>query len=166
MRTQALHYYMHDGPAVFRFELTGDLDDEGARRLEQDWRTASSVPGDRQLVVDMTFVTSAGKEARTLLARWRASGVRLVANTQASRSLVQSILGTSPPEPVVRASRRAWFPIPARHCPPAGRDCFSDRLPCRDSQARNRSRLGKLFAHGDHRSREPVPPRGNFLMGG
>ena len=93
MRTQALHYYMHDGPAAFRFELTGELDDDGARRLDEDWRTASSSIGERMLIVDMTFVTSVGKEACALLARWRAAGARLIANTHSSRALVQSILG-------------------------------------------------------------------------
>jgi len=110
MRTQALRYYMHDGPAAFRFELAGDLDDEGARRLEQDWRTASSVIGDRLLIVDMTLVARVGKEARILFARWHASGARLIANSDTSRSLVESIIGTSLPKPVV--SRRT-FPFRA-----------------------------------------------------
>ncbi len=100
MRTQALQYYMHDGPAVFRFELTGDLDDEGARRLEQDWRTASPAIGDRLLIVDMTFVISAGKHA---------AGVRLIANTQSSRAPVQSIVGAP-----ARVSRRTRFPFLVR----------------------------------------------------
>jgi len=94
MKTQALRYYMHDGPAAFRFELAGDLNDEGARRLEQDWRTASSVIGDRLLIVDITFVTSAEKEARILLARWHASGARIIADSHTSRSLAESILGS------------------------------------------------------------------------
>jgi hypothetical protein len=59
MRTQSLQYYMHDGPAAFRFELAGELDDVGARRLEQDLRTA-------RLIVDVT------KRVRNLLARWHA----------------------------------------------------------------------------------------------
>ena len=41
MKNQALQYFMHDGPSAFRFELAGDLNNEGARRLQQDWRTAS-----------------------------------------------------------------------------------------------------------------------------
>jgi len=34
---------MHDGPTAFRFELVGNLNHEDARRLDQDWRTASSI---------------------------------------------------------------------------------------------------------------------------
>src|SRR5580658_9785239 len=56
MKHQTLQYYMHDGPSAFRFELAGDLTNEAARRLDQDWRTASSVIGDRALIVDMTYL--------------------------------------------------------------------------------------------------------------
>jgi hypothetical protein len=35
MKSQKLRYYMHDGPSAFRFELAGDLDNEGAHELEQ-----------------------------------------------------------------------------------------------------------------------------------
>jgi hypothetical protein len=103
MRTQALRYYMHDGPAAFRFHLAGHFDDESARRLEQDWRTASSVIGDRLLIVGITLVTSVANQARSLLARWHASGARLIANSPASHALAQSILGTSLPEPPARS---------------------------------------------------------------
>ena len=72
MKSQTLQYYMHDGPSAFRFELSGDLNNEAARELDQAWRTASSMIGDRALVVDMTFVTGAEKEGRSLLARWYA----------------------------------------------------------------------------------------------
>jgi len=70
MKTQTLHYYMHDGPTTFRFELSGRLDREGACRLDQDWRTASSVLGDRRLIVDLTFVMIVDEEGRALLAGW------------------------------------------------------------------------------------------------
>ena len=56
MKNIALQYYMHDGPEAFRFELAGNLNQAGAIRLEQDWKTASSVIGDRRLIVDITFV--------------------------------------------------------------------------------------------------------------
>src|SRR5579872_3951350 len=52
MKSQTLQYYMHDGPSAFRFELAGDLNNEAARDLDQAWRTASSMIGDRALVVD------------------------------------------------------------------------------------------------------------------
>src|SRR5271163_827052 len=110
MKIQAPQYYMHDGPTAFRFELEGDLNDEGARRLEQDWRTASSVVGDRLLIVDITFVTSAAKEARILLARWHASGARLIANSNNSRALAHLILGGPLPDPPAGA-HPTWSPF-------------------------------------------------------
>src|SRR5260370_34805221 len=85
MKTQALRYYMHDGPTAFRFELAGDLNHEGARRLDQDWRTASSLIGDRRLIVDMTFVTGVDEKGRALITRWHREGARLIANSKASR---------------------------------------------------------------------------------
>lgn len=115
MKTQAPQYYMHDGPAAFRFELAGDLSDETARRLELDWRTASSVICDRMLVVDITSVTSASKGARSVLALWHGSGAQIVANSHTSRLLAQSIVGAPVPEPVAKdaraTSRRTWFPF-------------------------------------------------------
>jgi hypothetical protein len=88
-----LQYYMHDGPSSFRFELAGDLDNEGARRLRQDWRTASSAIGARRLIVDMTFLTGAGEEGRSLLARWHAEGAQLIAKSKVSRELAEAIIG-------------------------------------------------------------------------
>ena len=93
MRNQMLQYYMHDGPSAFRFELAGKLDDEAARELSQAWRTASAVIGDRSLVIDMTFVTGAEGEGRSLLARWFAQGAHLIARTRASRELAEGIIG-------------------------------------------------------------------------
>lgn len=98
MNNQALKYYMHDGPSAFRFELEGQLTDESARRLEQDWITASSVMAGRTLIVDMTFVTAADEAGRELLGRWHASGARLVAASKTSRSLAESIIGGRLPE--------------------------------------------------------------------
>src|SRR5271165_1671444 len=79
MANQALQYYMHDGPAAFRFVLAGDLNGEGARRLDQDWRTASSVIGDRRLIVDMTSVTGVDEQGRALLAQWHVEGAEFIA---------------------------------------------------------------------------------------
>ena len=90
---QALQYFMHYGPAAFRFELAGELDTEGAHRLEQDWLNASSMIGEHALIVDLTFVTGAEKEGRILLARWYSAGARFVAQSKVSRKLVEAITG-------------------------------------------------------------------------
>jgi hypothetical protein len=94
---QKLKYYMHDGPNAFRFELAGHLNREGAYQLEQAWRTALSIIGDRKLIVDITFLTGADAQGHTLIQQWHANGARLIAHTQASRTLAESILG----EPLV-----------------------------------------------------------------
>jgi hypothetical protein len=109
-----LQYYMHDGSSAFRFELAGDLNSEGAHRLERDWHTASSVIGHRNLIVNMTFVTSADEEGRALLARWHSDGAQLVAKSQGSRRLAEAITGAPLLEfaSVARASSdQTWLPF-------------------------------------------------------
>jgi hypothetical protein len=118
VKTQALQYYMHDGPTAFRFELAGHLNREGACRLDQDWRTASSALGERRLIVDMTFVTGVDEQARALLSRWHRDGARLIANSAASRALAESILGEVIPEPPANTlfaatSGQTWLPFPS-----------------------------------------------------
>ena len=93
MNNQGLQYYMHDEPAVFRFHLAGELNHEGARRLAQDWRTASSTIGDRSLVVDITFLTRLDEQGALLIARWHRQGARIIANSDTSRALAESALG-------------------------------------------------------------------------
>jgi hypothetical protein len=109
-----LQYYMHDGSSAFRFELAGDLTGEGARRLEHDWRSASSVIGHRDLIVDITFMTGADEEGRALLVRWRSNGARIVATSKASRELAEAILGEPLPESAFAASAgsyQTWQPF-------------------------------------------------------
>jgi hypothetical protein len=115
MKNRALRYYMHDGPMAFRFELAGTLDYEGALRLDQDWRTASSAIGDRKLIVDMTFVTNLADEGKTLLKRWHQEGARLIANSTTSRVLAESVLGSPLPASTGDAtvSNRTWLPFHA-----------------------------------------------------
>jgi hypothetical protein len=114
MRYRTLQYFMHYGPTAFRFELAGELDSEGARRLEQDWLTASSLIGEHGLIVDLTFVTAAVGEGRTLLARWYAAGARFVAQSKASRRLTEDITG-KPPVEFASAGRASadytWLPF-------------------------------------------------------
>ena len=116
MKNQVLQYYMHDGPTAFRFELAGNLNQEGARRLDQDWRTASSAIGDRRLIVDMTFVTNVDESGRALLVRWHRDGARLIANSKTSRALAEAILGeplpkASPNGGETTVSDRTWLPF-------------------------------------------------------
>lgn len=104
-----LHYYLHDGPAAFRLHLRGIIDDQGARRLEQVWHTASSLIGDRRRIIDVTLVTEVGQQGGALLAGWHQAGVEFIADSKASRALAESILGTAPPD--ATASARRWSPF-------------------------------------------------------
>jgi hypothetical protein len=112
MKNKSLQYYMHDGPSAFRFELSGDLTDEGAERLERDWTTASSVIGSRHLIVDMTFITSVGQAGHALLAHWHSEGARLIAASKSSREIAESIIGAPLPESTFASrAERTWMPF-------------------------------------------------------
>lgn len=111
---QPLRYYMHDGPAAFRFELAGILSDAAAGELEQAWQTAASVIGDRQLIVDISFLRGAGERGSALLLGWYRAGARLIANSSPSQVLAAEILGGPPPASSRNASAHSemtWFPF-------------------------------------------------------
>src|ERR1700719_2300393 len=93
MKNSAFSYYMHDGPAAVSIEVAGRLAAEGAKKLEQDWLSASVVIGTKQLIVDLSFVTEIDPVGRQLLLRWRRNGATVVANTPESRVLAESVIG-------------------------------------------------------------------------
>jgi hypothetical protein len=93
MKAREFGYYMHDGPAAFSIELAGAMAAEGAKKLEQDWGSASAVIGKKELVVDLSFVTEIDPVGRQLLLHWRRNGATVVAKTPESRALVESIIG-------------------------------------------------------------------------
>jgi hypothetical protein len=71
---------MHEGPAAFSIELAGALTAEGAKRLEQDWWNTSEVIGEKELVIDLSYVTEIDPSGCQLLLSWRRNGAALVAN--------------------------------------------------------------------------------------
>src|SRR5271154_2782427 len=101
MRTPAFSYYMHDGPEAFSIELAGSLSADDARKLEQHWLIASTAIGNKELVVDLSFVTEIDPVGRRLLLDWLRIGATFAANTAESRALVQSTIGQAP-RPVAR----------------------------------------------------------------
>lgn len=117
MKHQALDYYIHDGPSAFSFQIKGFINNEGARRLDQAWRTASSLIAERCPIIDITFVTNVDEEGRTLLLGWHQAGVQFVANSKPSRALAESILGV--PVPAPEANRRKALPCPLNFSRPA-----------------------------------------------
>src|SRR5712671_3658751 len=108
MTNPAFRYCMHDGPTAFSIELAGALAAEGAKKLEQDWRSASSVIGTKDLVVDISFLTEIDPRGRQLLLLWSRNGATIVANTPESRALAESIIGRTLP-PIARIAY-TWRP--------------------------------------------------------
>src|SRR5271170_5498284 len=107
---RGMRYYMHDGPAAFRFELAGDLDANDATRLEQDWRTASSTVCARTLIIDVSWVTAMDEAVRGLFRRWYAGGAKFAARSKQSRELVESVTGHRfIPEPARAPAYRSWL---------------------------------------------------------
>lgn len=97
-------FYMHDGPKAFRLELSGNLAGDEVGKLDQAWRTASSTFDGKDLAVDITFLTAVDEKGRDLLNRWSSTGTHLIANSEASRVLAESITGeayASPANPPV-----------------------------------------------------------------
>jgi hypothetical protein len=88
-----LIFYMHDGPATFRLELSGKLAGVEVTKLDQAWRTAASTTAGKALAVDVTFLTEVDESGRDLLFRWWRAGAHLIASSVPSRELVESITG-------------------------------------------------------------------------
>jgi hypothetical protein len=64
-----------------------------AGRFDQAWRTASSTLAAKVLTVDVTLLTTIDEKGRDLLLRWHRAGANFIANSPASRSLIESITG-------------------------------------------------------------------------
>jgi hypothetical protein len=110
MKAPAFSYYMHEGPAAFSIEVAGVLAAEGAKKLEKDWLSASRAIGNKELVVDLSFVTEIDPIGCQLLLRWRRKGVTVVANTPESRALAESVIGL----PLRPSARIAYTSKPYR----------------------------------------------------
>ena len=104
-------YYMHDSATAFSFELAGRLSDDGARELRRAWRTASSVIGDRSLIVDLSYVTGIDVAGQDLLRGWHDRGAQLVAKSPEVRAMVRSITGQSADEISAAARHSTWLPF-------------------------------------------------------
>jgi len=105
-----LAIYLHDGPAAFRFSLAGELSGEGVRNLEQAWRTASSIIGERPLVVDLGSLTGIDRAGRQLLAAWQAGGACMLAPAKAAPR-IETMLEQSVTILVENPRRRRWHPF-------------------------------------------------------
>jgi len=116
-RMAPLRYYLHDGPAALRFQLAGSLNLESASQIDQVWRTASSSLNGRKRIVDITFLSCMDEHGSELLARWHREGTQIVANSEASRALAESIVGEHFGETLPKStpdSDWTWLPSVAR----------------------------------------------------
>jgi hypothetical protein len=102
-------FYIHDETMSFRFQFEGSLVGNAARHMEQAWCTASSVIGNRSLVIVVGYMTSIDPLGRALLRRWREAGAQFVAKSPLAKTLVRSIIG----QPVICGKRvtkcRGWI---------------------------------------------------------
>src|ERR1700694_1855186 len=105
-----LVYYMHDWSTAFRFQLAGDLSLDCAQDLEQARQTASSVFGERCLIVDLTDITGIDATGRELLEHWYGLGAQLVVISSEAKARIQSM--TNVPIAVVATKPQAsrWMP--------------------------------------------------------
>lgn len=111
--TDGFHYYMHDGPSAFRFELAGALSAKAARELEQARRAASSTMGGRSLIVDLSYVTETDDAGLSLLRDWRERGAQFIATRSPASAIVESVTGRPPADSPAIAQGWTWRPIPA-----------------------------------------------------
>ncbi len=86
-----LAYYMHDGPAAFRFQLAGDLSQESTADLDQARQTASSSLGGRSLIVDLTGIENIDTAGRELIEKWHGLGAQVVVTTREAKARIQSM---------------------------------------------------------------------------
>jgi hypothetical protein len=87
-----LDIFQHDGAAMMRFVLRGELAGLPVQYLEHSWDTAASTLGARELVVDVSGLAAADAQGLELLSRMRESGARLTAaQPPASPELLRSL---------------------------------------------------------------------------
>ena len=91
MSDSGLTYYIHDGAAAFRLQLSGALSHSSTVELDQARRTASSVFGGRSLVVDVTGVESIDAAGCELLEKWHGLGAQIVVSTRQAKARIQTM---------------------------------------------------------------------------
>lgn len=74
-----MQMYLHDNAKSFEFVLQGELTGDAVQSLEQTWITATSVLGGKEVSVNVSSLTAADAEGRSLLTRMTRSGARLTA---------------------------------------------------------------------------------------
>jgi ABC-type transporter Mla MlaB component len=101
--------YQHDSATTFQFVLRGELADDSVWNLEHAWTTAKSILDGKELVVEVSGITSADSSGIALLSRMRESGARLTAALPPASEGVLRSLGLPVAAPSGWYDRlRAW----------------------------------------------------------
>ncbi len=79
-----------------RLKLEGDLAGTWVTELEESWRAAHSIRGDRRLDLDLTAVEHVDRAGKYLLALLRCSGAHLLASGTLMPELVRTIASDWP----------------------------------------------------------------------
>jgi len=88
-----MELYLNDSAEKFEIVLDGDLTADAARNLDHAWTTATSILKGKELVVDVSGLTSAGAEGVDLLGRMKRAGARLTAKRSPKSSDLVRFLG-------------------------------------------------------------------------
>jgi len=75
----SMDMYQHDSATMFKFVLRGELIGSRVLDVEHAWNTARSILARKELVVDISGVTTVDARGVDLLLRMRDSGARLTA---------------------------------------------------------------------------------------
>jgi len=106
-RRRYLDYYIHDGSHALRFELAGWLSKDTASDLEQAWRTASCMIGERRVVFDLTRLAGIDRSGQKMLSEWSCRSALLVATSHGARERLQSMTN-QPVTVLARAADQRW----------------------------------------------------------
>jgi ABC-type transporter Mla MlaB component len=99
--------YQHDSAATFRFVLMGELTGGAVHELQYAWDTAKSSLAGKELVVELSGLTSADPLGIELLSRMRESGARLAAALPPKCEELSRSFSLSAAEPC-RDRRSTW----------------------------------------------------------
>jgi hypothetical protein len=108
-RPEELRFYIHDRVTSFCIEIEGDLSGKGVSQLEESWRTAASVIGNRPLVIAVGNLTSVDSAGHALLGKWRAAGAQFAAKSPSAKTWIAAVTGQAiaPVTEATKQDRRA-----------------------------------------------------------
>lgn len=91
-----LTVYLHDKAQSLTFRLIGELSGGDAAEVEQAWKTAAPTLGERDLVIDLSEVSSLDEDARVSLRRLAAQGARFITGSVLTDSAAAEVSGREP----------------------------------------------------------------------